>query len=88
MKRKIIGILVCMLLILTIMPISVCQKEIKEENVKIPLANNSGMALLAGIYLELDPNSSQAKEVDDNFHQAPNGMLTNIYITVTEPNQD
>jgi len=78
----------CMLLILTILPIAVGETEIKEEHVNLSVARNRGMALLAGMYLELDPESSQAQEVDDNFHSSPNGMLTNIDITITDPNQE
>jgi hypothetical protein len=88
MNKKLIGIFVCTLLIFTIMPITVGQEEIKEENVNIPIAHKRGMALLASMYLELDSESSQAQEILDNFHKKPNGMLTNIDITVTEPNQD
>ena len=88
MKNKLVRILVCILLILIIMPITVSENELKEENVKISLISSMGRAWIASIYLELEPDSLQAKIVQDNFHQKPNGILTNIDITVTEPNQD
>jgi hypothetical protein len=81
MKKKIIGIIVCMLLILTIMPITNSQKDIK--------GNNNGKTLIGFIYIELDPYSTQAKEILDNFHnKTPQGMLTNIDIIVANPNQE
>ncbi len=42
MKKKLIGIFVCMLLILTIIPVTSGQKD----NTQIPLLNGSGKALI------------------------------------------
>ena len=83
MKRKVVGIFVCMLLILTIMPINSGQKD----NTQIPLLNSSGKALIANIYMELDSNSTQAQDILDNIEQIPVGFLAYIDITVENPNQ-
>ena len=83
MKYKLIGIIVCMMLILTIMPITSCQKE----TVQKPLLNNRGRALIASIYMELDPNSTQAQDILDNIELIPVGFLALIDITVENPNQ-
>lgn len=83
MKKKLIGILVCMLLILTIIPVTSGQKD----NTQIPLLNNSGKALIGYIYMELDPNSTQAQDILDNIEQIPVGFLALIDITVENPNQ-
>jgi hypothetical protein len=74
------SILVVMLLFITIFAPSVSGKnEIKKEN-------NEGKALIAWIYLELDPNSDQVQDILDNFYGIPQGFLTNIDITVPDPN--
>jgi len=83
MKKKIIGIFVCMLLILTIIPVTSGQKD----NTQIPLLNNSGKALIGYIYMELDPNSTQAQDILDNIEQIPVGFLALIDITLENPNQ-
>ena len=83
MKNKIIEIVVCMLLILTIIPVTSGQKD----NTQIPLLNNSGKALIASIYMELDPNSTQAQVILENIEQIPVGFLALIDITVENPNQ-
>jgi len=83
MKRKVVGIFVCMLLILTIMPITSAQKD----NTQIPLLNSSGKALIGYIYMELDPNSTQAQDILDNIELIPVGFLALIDITVENPNQ-
>ena len=83
MNKKLIGSIVCMLLILTIIPVTSGQKD----NTQIPLLNSSGRALIANIYMELDPNSSQAQEILDNIEQIPVGFLALIDITVENPNQ-
>jgi hypothetical protein len=83
MKKKMIGIFVCMLLILTIIPVTSGQKD----NTQIPLLNNSGKALIGYIYMELDPNSTQAQDILDNIEQIPVGFLALIDITLENPNQ-
>ena len=83
MKKKLIGIFVCMLLILTIIPVTSGQTD----NTQIPLLNNSGKALIASIYMELDPNSTQAQDILDNIELIPVGFLALIDITVENPNQ-
>lgn len=83
MKRKVVGIFICMLLILTIIPITSAQKD----NTQMPLLNSSGMALIGYIYMELDPNSTQAQDILDNIEQIPVGFLALIDITVENPNQ-
>jgi hypothetical protein len=84
MSKKVLGILVCMLLILTIIPVTSGQKD----NTQIPLLNTSGKAVIASIYMELDQNSTQVQDILDNFHAPPSGFLTNIDITVPDPNDE
>jgi len=50
--------------------------------------NNKGKALFACIYLELDANSPEATEVINNRDSFPEGFLTKIDITVTNPNDE
>jgi hypothetical protein len=52
------------------------------------LSNNKGKALLATIYVELDPESQQVQDILDNLHAPPCGFLTNIDITVPDPNDE
>jgi len=50
--------------------------------------NNKGKALFASIYVELDPDSPQVKDILDNLESIPQGFLTNIDITVPDPNDE
>lgn len=45
-------------------------------------------ALLSQIYLELDPNSPIVQEIKENYESPPEGLLTNIDITIERPNSD
>ena len=51
-------------------------------------SNNDGKALFAAIYVELDPESQQVQDILDNYHAIPQGFLTNITITVPDPNDE
>jgi hypothetical protein len=74
-------LLVLFLLVVTSIPATVSQKSISEEI-------NRGKALFAAIYLELDPNSPQVTEIIDNRKKFPEGFLTNIEITIPDPNDE
>ena len=76
------SIIITMLLLITILvPSTATQNEITKEN-------NSGKALIASIYVELDPESQQVQDILDNLHAPPSGFLTNIDITVPDPNDE
>ena len=82
--RKIIhfvSILICFMLIFTIIP----STAIKNEKT---LENTSGIALFATIYVELDPESQQVQDILNNYHTIPQGFLTDITITVPDPNDE
>ena len=57
-------------------------KEIKNNN------TTEGQALIAQMYLELDPNSDQVQDILDNYHSPPQGFITNMDILVTDPNDE
>ncbi len=76
------SILVCFMLILTVIVPSTAVEN------KKTIDNNSGKALLATIYVELDPESQQVQDILDNLHAPPSGFLTNIDITVPDPNDE
>ena len=76
------SILVCFILILTVIVSSTAVEN------KKTIDNNSGKALLATIYVELDPESQQVQDILDNLHAPPSGFLTNIDITVPDPNDE
>ncbi|MFO8077209.1 MAG: VCBS repeat-containing protein [Thermoplasmatota archaeon] len=46
------------------------------------------VAVLSQIYLELDKESSMVQEIMDNYHSDPSGILTNIDITIKNPNSN
>ena len=69
-----------MLLITLLIPSTAIKTETTNEN-------NEGKALIAFIYMELDPNSTQAQDILDNIEQIPVGFLALIDITVENPNQ-
>ena len=76
------SIIIAMLLLITVLvPSTAVKNEIIKEN-------NSGKALLATIYVELDPESQQVQDILDNLHAPPSGFLTNIDITVPDPNDE
>ena len=76
------SIIIAMLLLITVLvPSTATQNEITKEN-------NSGKALIASIYVELDPESQQVQDILDNLHAPPSGFLTNIDITVPDPNDE
>ena len=76
------NIIIAMLLLITILvPSTATKNEIIKEN-------NSGKALIAAIYVELDPESQQVQDILDNLHAPPSGFLTNIDITVPDPNDE
>lgn len=54
----------------------------------MPIDGNSGKALIATIYLELDPESQQVQDILDNYHSIPSGFLTDITITIPDPNNE
>jgi hypothetical protein len=64
------------------------RNSIRKSDIQNTINHNKGLALIAGIYLELDPDSPQAQEIVDNFRRTPRGMLIHIDVTVTEPNKD
>ena len=74
-------LIVVLLLIVISIPATVSQNAIAEEI-------NRGKALFAAIYLELDPNSPQITKIIDNRNKFPGGFLTNIDITVPDPNDE
>ena len=59
------------------------QKETKDIK-----TTTEGKALIATIYLELDPNSQQVLDIIDNYYSPPQGFLSNIDIVVPDPNDD
>ena len=61
------------------------QKNMVEMN---NLSNTEGKALFAAIYVELDPESQQVLDILDNYHAVPRGFLTNITITIPDPNDE
>lgn len=76
------SIIIGMLLLITVLvPSTATQNKIIKEN-------NSGKALIASIYVELDPESQQVQDILDNLHAPPSGFLTNIDITVPDPNDE
>ena len=70
-----------MLLITLLVPSTAIKTETTNEN-------NEGKALIASIYVELDPESQQVQDILDNLHAPPSGFLTNIDITVPDPNDE
>ena len=76
------SILVCFMLIFTTI-VSSTAVEIEKT-----IDNNSGKALFAAIYLELDPEPQQVQDILDNYHAIPQGFLTDITITVPDPNDE
>ena len=70
-----------MLLITLLVPSTAIKTETTNEN-------SEGKALLATIYVELDPESQQVQDILDNLHAPPSGFLTNIDITVPDPNDE
>lgn len=76
------SILICFMLIVTIIIPSTAVEKTK------PLDNNSGKALFAAIYLELNPESQQVQDILDNYHAIPQGFLTDITITAPDPNDE
>jgi len=76
------SILVCFMLILTVIVPSTAVEN------KKTIDNNSGKALFAAIYVELDPESQQVQDILDNYHAIPQGFLTNITITIPDPNDE
>jgi len=70
-----------MLLIILLVPSTAIKNETITEN-------NKGKALFAFLYLELDPNSLKVQEIIDNYNSPPQGFLTNIDITVLDPNNE
>ena len=74
-------LIVLLLLVVISIPATISQNEIAEEI-------NMGKALFAAIYLELDPNSPQVTKIIDNRNKFPEGFLTNIDITVPDPNDE
>jgi hypothetical protein len=87
MKKKIVGIVVCMLMVLTTIPSVVSQLAVNEENAKPLNGFIQGTALIASIYLELDANDPQVQEIFENQAQIPQGFLANFDITLVDPNQ-
>jgi len=76
------SILIVMLLLVVIsIPSTGSQNAIAEEI-------NRGKSLFASIYLELDPDSPQVQEIIDNYKSHPHGLLTNIDLTVPDPNDE
>ena len=87
MKKKIVGIVVCMLMVLTTIPSVVGQLAVNEENAK-PLNDlTQGTALIAMIYLEMDANDPQVQEIFENQEQIPVGFLADIDLTLVDPKQ-
>ena len=70
-----------MLLITLLVPSTAIKTETTNEN-------SEGKALIASIYVELDPESQQVQDILDNLHAPPSGFLTNIDITVPDPNDE
>jgi hypothetical protein len=50
------------------------------------IKGNTGKALFATIYVELDPEYQQIQDIIDNYHSIPQGFLTDITITIPNPN--
>ena len=61
---------------------------ISESGKQNTINNNEGKALFASIYLELDPESQQVQDILENYHAIPLGFLTNITITIPDPNDE
>ena len=74
-------LIVMLLLVVISIPATISQNAISEEI-------NRGKALIAFIYLELDPNSPEVTKIIYNHNKIPVGFLTNIDITVTDPNDE
>ena len=87
MQRKFVGIILCILIILTTLPSAMCQLEISGENTQPKHSFTQGTALIASIYLELDANDPQVQKIFENQDHIPQGFLANIDITLVDPNQ-
>jgi len=61
---------------------------ISESGKQNVINNNEGKALFASMYLELDPESQQVQDILDNYYAIPQGFLTNITITIPDPNDE
>ena len=70
-----------LLLIAVCAPSMVGEKKIHDETTK-------RRALIAQMYLELDPESQQVEDILSNYLTPPQGLLTNIDITVPDPNDE
>jgi hypothetical protein len=69
-------------------PIKRIRSSIINYDKQNTVSNNEGQALIAQIYLELDPNSDQVQDILENYHSPPQGFLTNMDILVPNPNDE
>jgi hypothetical protein len=88
MKKIILfGILIITIFLLITPAVSSTLSQ-KDTNEVKNISTNKGNALIASIYLELDPNSEQVQDILDNYNSPPQGFLTNIDIVVPDPNDE
>ena len=76
------SMLICFILIFTIIASSTIVEKTKTSDY------SNGRALIATIYVEMDPESQQVQDILDNYHAVPRGFLTDITITIPDPNDE